>query len=126
MGQQQLLFILLGILVVGIAIVISINLFRHNAVESKRDVLITESVNLATQAIEYYKKPANLGGGGNTFTGWSIPASMAVSENGSFIASVTPTNVEITGTGNEVVTGSDSIKVKITVNPDSYSTTVIN
>jgi len=53
LGQQQLLLIVLGIIVVGIAIAISIQLFRQNAIDSKRDILMNESANIASIAIGY-------------------------------------------------------------------------
>ena len=40
MGQQQLLLIVLGVILVGIAIILGVNLFRANAVESKRNNVI--------------------------------------------------------------------------------------
>jgi hypothetical protein len=127
MGQQQLLMIVLAIIIVGLAIAVSIALFRSNAVESKRDILIEETTSLGTMAIQYYKKPQAIGGGGRSFTGWTIPSQMVQTFNGNFmIAEVTPQQVTITGTGSEVVTGNDSIKVETVVTPDELYTLIIN
>jgi hypothetical protein len=127
LGQQQLLLIVVAIIVVGIAIAISIMLFKSNAIESKRDILIEETSTLATMAIEYYKKPRELGGGGRTFTDWQIPPQMVNTYNGNFMtASITADNVEITGTGTEVVTGTDSIKVITYVSANDFYTEIIN
>jgi hypothetical protein len=68
MGQQQLLLIVLGVIIVGIAVVVGINLFNANAEESTKDTLISEGTNLGAMAQQYYKKPVALGGGGNDFT----------------------------------------------------------
>jgi hypothetical protein len=68
--------IVLAIIIVGIAIAISVQLFRSNAVEAKRDVLIEETSSLAAMAIQYFKKPSEMGGGGKSFIGWSIPHQM--------------------------------------------------
>ncbi|MFO7448018.1 MAG: hypothetical protein R6W90_16770, partial [Ignavibacteriaceae bacterium] len=74
----------------------------------------------------YYKKPKMLGGGGMSFEGWKFPSEMQTTAAGSYIAQVNDDNtVIITGTGNEVVTGTDSIKVKVTVLPNSYTPEVI-
>ena len=70
MGQQQLLLIVLALIIVGIAIAISVQLFRSNAIEDKRDILIKETTGLAALAIEYYKKPAEMGGGGRFPRQW--------------------------------------------------------
>ncbi len=126
MGQQQLLMIVLAIIIVGIAIAISIQLFRSNAIEAKRDILINECSNLASIAISYYKKPQEMGGGGKTFTGWQVPTSMVTTVNGSYVAQVTPQQITITGTGTEVVTGNDSIKVQTIVTANEYYSVIIN
>ena len=126
MGQQQLLLIVLALIVVGIAIAISVQLFRSNAIEDKRDILIKETTGLATLALQYYKKPSEMGGGGKSFLGWTIPPSMVTTYNGNFMtASVGAKEVVITGTGTEVVTGSDSIKVETHVTGNDFYTVII-
>lgn len=57
MGQQQLLLIVLGVIVVGIAVVVGINLFNANAESSAKDTIISEGTNLGALAQQYYKKP---------------------------------------------------------------------
>ena len=68
MGQQQLLLIVLGVIVVGIAVVVGINLFNANAETSTQDSIVSQGTNLGALAQQYYKKPIAMGGGGNTFT----------------------------------------------------------
>ena len=126
MGQQQLLMIVLAIIIVAIAIAISIQLFRSSAIEHKRDLLISECSNLATIAISYYKKPSELGGGGRTFMGWEPPNTMVATENGSYIVDVQASQIIITGTGTEVITGNDSIKVQTIVTADAINSIIIN
>jgi len=46
MGQQQLLLIVLGVIVVGIAVIVGINLFTVNAVSSNRDGVTADLTNL--------------------------------------------------------------------------------
>ena len=46
MGQQQLLLIVLGVIIVGIAVVVGINLFNANAEESAKDTIVSEGTNL--------------------------------------------------------------------------------
>jgi len=127
MGQQQLLLIILGIIVVGVAIAVGINLFTANAIEQKRNEIINECTLLASESQLYYRKPIALGGGGKSFTGWSIPASFSSTEAGYFVeASITPEQVIITGTGNEVVTSGDSVKIQMVINKDDFQTIIIN
>lgn len=126
MGQQQLLLIVLGLIIVAIAVAISISLFRQNAINSKRDTVTNECFNLGTMAVAYYNRAKPLGGGGSSFSGWQVPTGLVSTASGSYEATVFSDSVVITGTGNEVVTGSDSIKVEVTVLPNSFRTTVIN
>ena len=127
MGQQQLLMIVLALIIIAISIAISISLFRSNAIEGKRDILIEETSSLGAMAIQYFKKPKELGGGGNSFENWKIPPQMVQTFNGNFMrAFVTADEITIIGTGSEVVTGNDSIKVETTVRPDEIFTIIIN
>ena len=126
MGQQQLLLVILGIIIVGVAIAMAIQLFRGNAIDRKREILIGESNNIGSIAISYYKKPRMMGGGGRTFTGWQIPAQLVTTVNGSYTAQVSEDNVMIIGTGTEVVTGNDSIKVQTIVTADEINSSIIN
>ena len=67
MGQQQLLLIVLGVIIVGIAIVVGINLFNANAETSTQDSIVSQGTNIGALAQQYYKKPVTMGGGGNSF-----------------------------------------------------------
>jgi len=126
-GQQHILLIVLALIIVGVAIAISVQLFRANAIEAKRDILVEETTYLGTMAIQYFKKPTELGGGNQDFTGWQIPSQMIQTANGNFmIAAVTADEVTITGTGSEVVTGTDSIKVQTIVTANGIQTIVIH
>ena len=126
MGQQQLLFVLLGIIIVGIALAVSIGLFRSSSINEKRNLLINEGSSLASLAMSYYKKPSNLGGGERSFLGWSIPEDMAVTASGNYRVTTYKDSAVIICTGNEVVTGNDSVKVKITVLSENYKSSIIN
>ena len=127
MGQQQLLLIVLAIIVVGIAIAVSIQLFRENAIEQKRDILIEETTSIGYMAIQYYKKPTEMGGGSKSFLGWSIPSQMVVTANGNFMTStIDPQQVIINGTGTEVVTGTDSIEVETRVTANEINSIIIH
>ncbi|MEJ2050038.1 MAG: hypothetical protein P8Y60_09420, partial [Calditrichota bacterium] len=62
MGQQQLLLIVLGIIIVGIAIAVGVNMFQSSAVETNRQAMISDLANLAAKAQRYYRTPTELGG----------------------------------------------------------------
>lgn len=126
MGQQQLLLIVLGIIVVGIAVILGITLFRTSAVEAKRDNMINEAFNLASMAQQYYQRPKTLLGGGREFTNWKIPSELVVTASGRYEATVSADNIVITGTGNDVVTGNDSVSISVTVTPITIQTAIIH
>jgi len=124
MGQQQLLLIVLGVIVVGIAIVVGINLFNANAVSSNRDGVVSDLNNLAAMAQQYYKKPSSMGGGNNSFTGWSIPSGLDTTANGIYTISSTGNadSVVIQGVGTEKV-GTNYVTAKISVYPSGNPVT---
>ena len=121
MGQQQLLLIVLGVIIVGIAVVVGINLFNANAEESAKDGVVSDCVNLGAMAQQFYKKPVSMGGGGNSFTGWVIPSNLQNTANGGYVPNVGAASVTITGTPLE---SSYAWTVVTTVTPDSIGTTV--
>jgi hypothetical protein len=127
MGQQQLLMIILALIIIAVAIAISISLFRSNAIDGKRDILIQETSAIGALAIQYFKKPQEYGGGGQSFQGFEIPSQMNQTVNGNFMTvSIVDDEVVITGTGTEVVTGGDSIKVETYVTATEMYTKIIN
>ncbi|MEI7812862.1 MAG: hypothetical protein WCJ01_10625 [Ignavibacteria bacterium] len=126
MGQQQLLFIVLGVIIVGIAVVVGINLFNAYSIDAKRNNVINECINLAALAQNYYLKPESLAGGGRVFTGWEIPAILDTTNNGTYSAVVNPTDVVITAIGNELVTSDTPVEVIITVYSDRYQVNVVH
>ena len=126
MGQQQLLLIVLGVIIVGIAILLGIAIFRQSSIDQKRDLLINEGLTVANNAREYFHKPANYGGGGYSFDGWVIPSQLLNSANGSYTATVNSDNVEIIGTGNELVSGTDSVEVRFIVTSDEIETIIVH
>lgn len=65
MGQQQLLLLVLGIVIVGLAVVAGINAFDENQQKSSEDALTNEGFRLASDAKAWYNKPEQYDGGGN-------------------------------------------------------------
>jgi hypothetical protein len=115
-GQQQLLLIVLGVIVVGLSVIVGISIFRANAIEQKRDSVMMECITLASLAQEYYLKPSAYMGGSGSYVNFTIPTSLVKTASGRFeITEQSQNAITILGTGNEVVTGNDSIKVQIEV-----------
>ncbi len=128
MGQQQLLLIVVGIIIVGIAIVVGMNLYRSSAIDTNRNNIVNECINLASEAQRYYRKPRELGGGGSSFLNWQIPVTLRSTASGTFEidGEIQATELNVIGTGTEVVSGTDTVKVSIQVLPDTYNVTIIN
>lgn len=127
MGQQQILLIVLGLVVIGIAVAVGMSLFRAHAINSKRDILTNETIDMAAQAIGYYKRAREFGGGGKSFVGWQIPPQVQNTVNGSYvIETIDNSQVVILATGTEVVTGNDSIQVRTTVYQDGYQIEIVH
>ena len=127
MGQQQLLLIVLGVIVVGIAVVVGINLFNANATAANRDGVISDLNNLSAMGQQYYKKPTSMGGGGNAFTGWSIPTGLDSTANGTYSVVVAASSLTITGTGTEIGNdGSTEVQATATVTANTIGVAVNN
>ena len=127
MGQQQLLLIVLGVIIVGIAIVVGINLFNANATSSNRDAVIADLNNLGAMANQYYMKPAAMGGGGNTYTGWVLPTGLTTTANGTYTPTVSAQSVSIIGTGTQKGNnGSTNVQATATVTPTGVSVAIGN
>ena len=129
MGQQQLLLIVLGVIIVGIAVVVGINVFTASAASSNRDAITADLTNLSAMAQQFYRKPTALGGGGNTFTGWTIPASLlnTANESVNITATVAAQTVTLVAVGTETgTTAGSNTKVTIVVSPTGITTTINN
>lgn len=124
MGQQQLLLIVLGVIVVGIAVVVGINLFNANAVSSNRDGVVSDLNNLGAMAQQYYKKPSSMGGGGNTFTGWTVPTQLDTTANGNYAYTVAAQSVVINGYGTEKNDAGTTIQHTATITPTAITVTL--
>ena len=56
-GTITLLLVILGVILVGIAIFIGVQMFPHNAVDDVRNAVMTDLNNYASRALAYYGKP---------------------------------------------------------------------
>lgn len=128
MGQQQLLLIILGVIIVGIAVAVGITMFQDNALSASRDAITADLVNLASKAQQYYRKPASLGGGGNSFTGITavttiVGAAVATNDNATYSISgtTTATAIVFVGTGNTEISAGVYPIHQVTVAPSTYT-----
>ncbi len=66
MGQQQLLLLVLGIVIVGLAVVVGIQAFGENQKKANSDALVNDAIRIASDAQAWKLKPAAFGGGADT------------------------------------------------------------
>ncbi len=64
MGQQQLLLLVLGIVIVGLTVAVGIKAFSENRIKASADVLVTDGLRIASDVQAWVLKPEQLGGGG--------------------------------------------------------------
>ncbi len=98
MGQQQLMLLILGVIIVGIAIVVGIYLFTATSVSSNKDAIINDMMNLGQYAYRYRLKPEPLGGGSRSYLNLNIPANLVDNDNATYTFVASPNSVEFTAT----------------------------
>jgi hypothetical protein len=73
MGQQQLLLIVLGVIIVGAAVIVGILITMANERKAQTDLMANEAMGYATLLMQFYHKPKTFGGGGRQFQGFPPP-----------------------------------------------------
>ena len=145
MGQQQLLLLVLGIVIVGLAVVVGIQAFSENQKKANADALVMTSMRIASDAQAWLRKPAAFGGAvsatgtrPNDFTGLTLNLPMLgypvdgggnySNVNGLFAAAVSGANFVITANSASTSGAGDNNLVCVTVGGSLTAdiTTVIN
>ena len=135
MGQQQLLLLVLGIVIVGLAVVVGIQAFSENQKKANADALVNDAIRLASDAQAWMLKPAAFGGGNNNCAATCDWTGLTYSQLGYATAGGVYTNLNgvfsmTAGTPDLVITGSNSAtdnQVTVTVigtGPEDISTVV--
>lgn len=97
MGTQQLLLIVLGVIIVGVAVVVGLSIFGQNATQAEKDAVTQDCLRYAAQLEAQFAKPALLGGWGSTYLNqtWTFEDT----ENGTYVfTAVDATHATVTGT----------------------------
>jgi hypothetical protein len=114
MGQQQLLLVILGVIIVGIAIAIGISLFGAQSIASNRDAMINDLNHLASFAYQFRVRLHSMGGGEGDYTSFAIPPKMTLNEDGTYsvtsaqVSSLTLLAVSATNASNTIGVTVDS------------------
>jgi hypothetical protein len=124
MGQTQLLLVILGVLLVGVAIYVGVSMFEANTVENTRNAIISDLNAFASRAHAYYWKPTTQGGGNKSFAAVTMGMIYPMAENVNaryYIESATDDQCIIDGVGKVVSGNGDSIRVRIRImEPRNY------
>ena len=132
MGQQQLLLLVLGIVIVGLAVVAGIQAFAENQKKANADGLLSTSVRLALDAQVWLRTPIMRGGGMPTlgtrpadFNGITLDlgilgyqlnaSSQYVDIHGTYVGQVSGSNFVITATSTNTSGAGDNNVVCVTV-----------
>ena len=129
MGQTQLLLVVLGLMLIGIAIYVGVSMFSANAVEDTRNAIIVDLQNFATRANAYYWRPVAQGGGGKSFNDITLARIYPMAENLNAryaIESADADECVIAGVGKIVTTNGDSIRVRIRVTTQRNIVEILN
>ena len=132
MGQQQLLLLVLGIVIVGLAVVVGIQAFGENQKKANADAITNDVIRIASDAQAWALKPTAFGGGNGSFgaayaataavpatsvglakLGYELTSSKYTNLNGDYTMAVT-TAGSTTATGTVTIIGC-SLKNKNTV-----------
>ena len=137
MGQQQLLLIILGLIIVGVAVVVGIGMFQDNAIDHNRALVIADLKTLGAKAQHYYSRPATMGGGNKSFVGLTADvrgvgmlAGTAYTNNANGTYTIktdgTATEVVLHGVGKVVMSDGTYPEYDITVTIQSQTLTKVN
>ena len=142
MGQQQLLLLVLGIVIVGLAVVVGIQAFSENMKKANADALVNDAIRIASDAQAWKLKPAAFGGGADVtmFTGLTLEklgystadadngacaAGAYGNTNGCFTIVADGTDLNITAVSIPDSDNDNQVVVDVTgTTPNSISTTV--
>lgn len=130
MGQQQILLISVGIILVMVAVVAGLNIANSQAIQANRDAISMHLNAIASIARSHYNRPKSMGGGGETFANFKIPEAMQKTENGTYEHTHTghgTDHIHFTGWGTEIGDNEkDVVKVEIRITIDETKLSIKN
>ncbi|MFZ4619289.1 MAG: hypothetical protein ACOYNS_01920 [Bacteroidota bacterium] len=137
MGNQQILLIILGMIIVGVAVTVAIILVNENAVTANRDALAADLLNLSVKVQQYYNTPASMAGGGHSYIGLTAdPAGMArlvstaFSNNGNGVYTIrtagTSTQIVLEAVGNVELSDGTFPTLSCIIRPGNATVTIEN
>lgn len=68
MGQQQILLLILVTIIVGLSSVVALHTVHHVSDEAMMDAIHQDILHAQSMAMNYFRQPVTLGGGGGSYT----------------------------------------------------------
>ncbi len=126
MGNQQLLILAVGVVVLAIAVAVGITMFKDQAASSNRDELAVDLNQFGVRAQAYWRRPHSLAGGEGSFGGLTMDklTSAPSNINGTYLLESDPAplnaqQIRLIGIGTERLSDGLPVKVVLEVHPDS-------
>ena len=123
MGQQQLILLVLGVVIVGLGIVVGLSAFDETQRRTSVDALTQDVVRIAGDAQAWRLKPMVYGGGGGAFAGVTFAAlgyvetsGVYTTVTGTFTLAVDGADLTITGVDAALGTGAAARVCGLTAN----------
>lgn len=137
MGQNQLLIIILGMVVIGVTIAVAIILVNENAITANKDAMATDLINISARAQQYYNTPASMAGGGHSYVGLTADAAgmlklvsrnMSLNGNGEYSIRTagTSSQVILQGVGNNTMSDGSYPTLSCVIRPGNASVLIEN
>lgn len=121
------MLIVVGTVVVVVMVFAGFSVYSNYMEQAGRDQLIATAHDLAVNAQIYYKKPREFGGGGGSFVGWTIPASLDNEDIGKLKTNVKTDQINLSITGiYDGIDGSSEMKITAVINTDGLSIRIKN
>lgn len=132
MGQQQLLLLVLGIVIVGLAVVVGIQAFGENQKKANADALVNDGVRIASDIQAWVLKPAAFGGGAGDFSsvsftdlGYTVTSGQYTNLNGDFNMAASAAGAQIVGCSLSSSSLDNVVTIDVTgTTPNNISTAV--
>lgn len=96
MGQQQLLLVILGVIIVAIAISFGIYIFNSSSISSNKDGLMSDINDVASDAFAYFQRAKLMGGGNGSFTGYTMNPAFVSNAHGDIAMTIAGDGKSIT------------------------------
>jgi len=124
MGTQQLLLIILGVLIVGVAIAVGLMLFSSQSNQAAKDLMVNDLNHIAAQAYQFKSKTVSMGGGDGSYTSYAIPLQLVTNENATYsIGGATQTTITLVAVSLANTTNTITVIADVNGTLDSWTYT---